>query len=189
MPTPTDGPSITRSSPDPLWQKQIWQKDLYNQLCRVAHRFLRRRTSPSTLQTRDLVGEAYLRLANRKVTEFRGRTHFLATASAVIRQVLQAHERARKAHKRGGGKRRVELTTEQEPCNEPSLDLMSLRLALRRLQRLSPRQCRVVELRFFGGMTEPQIADALGITERTVQRDWVAARAWLQRELQAGGTG
>src|SRR5688572_7494773 len=153
---------------------------VYEDLRRVARRQLDREGGGHTLQTTALIHEAYLKLAGGGAVGATSRAHFLAIAARAMRQVLVDYARRRKAAKRGGGVISVTLGDEAQPTDASAEDLLSLDDAL---QQLDPRQRQVIECRFFGGMEEKDIAEALGISERTVRRDWVKARAWLYREL------
>jgi RNA polymerase sigma factor (TIGR02999 family) len=152
---------------------------IYDDLHRLAHRQLNREGGGHTLQTTGLVHEAYMKLAGGKVSAA-SRSHFLAIAARAMRQVLVDYARRRKAEKRGSGVAAVTLNDGEQGMEVSTDDLLALDEVL---EQLEPRQRQVVELRFFGGMEEKEIAEALGISERTVRRDWVKARAWLYREL------
>jgi RNA polymerase sigma factor (TIGR02999 family) len=158
---------------------------MYEDLRRVARRQLDREGGGHTLQTTALVHEAYLKLAGGMVSAT-SRAHFLAIAARAMRQVLVDYARRRKAAKRGGGVISVTLGDEPTPVDTTAEDLQALDEAL---QQLDPRQRQVIECRFFGGMEEKDIAAALNVSERTVRRDWVKARAWLYQALYPGGEG
>ena len=152
---------------------------VYEDLHRLAHRQLGREGGGHTHQTTGLVHEAYMKLAGGKVNAA-NRSHFLAIAARAMRQVLVDYARRRKAEKRGSGVAAVTLNDGEQGMDVSTDDLLALDEVL---EQLEPRQRQVVELRFFGGMEEKDIAEALGVSERTVRRDWVKARAWLYREL------
>jgi RNA polymerase sigma factor (TIGR02999 family) len=152
---------------------------VYEDLRRVAHRQLDREGGGHTLQTTGLIHEAYLKLAGGGLSAT-SRAHFLAIAARAMRQVLVDYARRRKAAKRGGGVVSVTLADEPQAADASAADLLALNEAL---EQLDPRQRQVIECRFFGGMAEEDIAVALGVSERTVRRDWVKARAWLYRSL------
>lgn len=155
---------------------------VYAELHRIAARYARRERSGHTLQPTALVHEAYMRLVgdDRRWTD---RRHFFAVASSLMRNILVDYARSRNAAKRGGGAR-VELKDSDRSQPPGRLeDLLSLDEALSRLSKLDERQCRIVEMRFFGGLSEEEIAEVLGISARTVKRDWTLARAWLHNEL------
>lgn len=156
---------------------------LYEELRRVAHRQLRAERAGHTLCTTALVHEAYLRLVDQTRAQWVNRAQFLSVAARAMRRVLIDYARRYRAGKRGGGWDRLDLDDVDVPVAERAESLLALDDALERLTVLNPRLTQVVECRFFGGMTEPEIADALGLTERTVRRDWVKAKAWLHDEL------
>jgi RNA polymerase sigma factor (TIGR02999 family) len=153
---------------------------VYDDLRRLAHRQLGREGGGHTLQTTGLVHEAYLKLIGGGELGAANRAHFLAIAARAMRQVLVDYARRRKAEKRGGGVVCVTLNDGEQGMDVSSDDLLALDDVL---EQLEPRQRQVVELRFFGGLEEKEIAEALDVSERTVRRDWVKARAWLYREL------
>jgi RNA polymerase sigma-70 factor, ECF subfamily len=156
---------------------------IYEDLRRVAHRQLDREGGGHTLQTTALIHEAYLKLAGSGSVSASSRAHFLAIAARAMRQVLVDYARRRKAAKRGGGVISVTLGDEPQPADASAEDLLALDEAL---EQLDPRQRQVIECRFFGGMDEKDTAVALGVSERTVRRDWVKARAWLYQSLYSG---
>jgi len=156
---------------------------IYEDLRRVAHRQLDREGGGHTLQTTALIHEAYLKLTGSGSVSASSRAHFLAIAARAMRQVLVDYARRRKAAKRGGGVISVTLGDEPQPADASAEDLLALDEAL---EQLDPRQRQVIECRFFGGMEEKDIAAALGVSERTVRRDWVKARAWLYQSLYSG---
>lgn len=159
---------------------------VYADLKRMAARFMRRERLGHTLQPAALIHEAYAKLADSSKIQWRGRTHFLSVGARVMRRVLIEHARAHGRQKRGGGWRRVTLAESVMPGFDRNLDpedLLWLNDALEKLDRFDERQARVVELRFFGGLTVSEVADSLGVSKRTVEGDWTHARAWLKREL------
>ncbi len=153
---------------------------VYEDLRRLAHRQLGREGGGHTLQTTGLVHEAYLKLSGGSGVGAANRAHFLAIAARAMRQVLVDYARRRKADKRGGGVIAVTLDDGEQGMAVSTDDMLALDEVL---EQLEPRQRQVVELRFFGGLEETDIAEALGVSERTVRRDWVKARAWLYRAL------
>lgn len=156
---------------------------VYDQLRAIAHRRLGARGG-GTLSTTELVHEAYLKLVDQSHAHWQDRAHFLALASVAMRHVLVDRAKARAAVKRGGGQRRVSFEEGSlGPDSQPEA-LLQLDEALERLAAAEPRLARVVECRFFGGLTEEEIADVLGVTVRTVQRDWAKARMLLRRALE-----
>jgi RNA polymerase sigma factor (TIGR02999 family) len=156
---------------------------VYDELRRIAHRELRRERPDHTLTTTEVVHEAYLKLAEHQRVTSGEQVRFLAVAATAVRRALVEHARRRDAAKRGGGQRPVTLDEEAIADAGGSEELLSLDDALSRLAALDDRLARVVECRYFGGLTEEETASALGVTSRTVRRDWVKARAWLYREL------
>lgn len=155
---------------------------VYEELRRIARRHLRRERPDHTLQTTALIHEAYLRLVDQGTAQVRDRCHFVALTSHLMRQILVDHARARLAKKRDGGCR-VTLA-EDIPAVEPQeIDVLAIDDALTRLGALDPQQARVVELRYFGGLSIRETSDALGVSEATVKREWATARAWLHREI------
>ena len=155
----------------------------YHELRAIAHRRLAARGPAGTLSTTALVNEAYLRLVDQSRAGSYERAHFLAVASLAMRHVLVDRARERVALKRGGVRQRVTLDDTHLAVDAEPDALLELDDAMRRLADFEPRLARVVECRFFGGLTEPETAEALGITVRTVQRDWVKARVLLRRAL------
>ena len=156
---------------------------VYDELRRLAASYLRRERPGQTLQPTALVHEAYLRLMKDRPDRWQNRAHFCAIAAHSMRQILIERARARGAQKRGGAQPRVTLDEALVPGQAPSVDLVALDEALERLERLDPEQARLVELRFFGGLTIEETAEAMDISPATVKRHWTVARAWLAREL------
>ncbi len=162
---------------------------VYDELHRLAAHYMGGERREHTLQPTALVNEAYLRLVDSSQVDFRGRRHFVAVSAQAMRRILIDHARARARVKRGGGWDRVTLAQTVAEDNQGDLDreqLLSLNGAIDRLSKLDARQARIVELRFFGGMTVAEIADVLEVSKRTVGGDWAHARAWLKRELASG---
>jgi len=162
---------------------------VYEQLRRIAHRQLRAEPAGHTLSTTALVHEAYLKLVDQTRAEWQDRGHFFAVASGAMRRILVDYARRYRAARRGGGDdgapvRPISLDNTEIPAAERADALVALDEALERLGRLDERQARVVECRFFGGLSEAETAAALGISQRTVAREWVTARGWLYQELQ-----
>lgn len=156
---------------------------LYDELRRLAQGYISAERSGHTLEPTALVHEAYLRLVELDRLDWRGRAHFLGLAARVMRQVLVDHARRHRAAKRGGGGRRVTLDDAAWAPEPRPTDVLKLEEALRELQEVDPEKCRIVELRFFGGLTVEETAEVLGVSPRTVKRGWRAARTWLAREL------
>jgi RNA polymerase sigma-70 factor (ECF subfamily) len=155
----------------------------YRELRKIAAGHLRREQSARSLQTTDLVHEAYLRLAAQAGAPWRDRAHFFQIAAHVMRQILIDRARKRHAGKRGGGVPEISLDKALNIAAARSADLLALEEALSRLQQVDGRQCQVIEMRFFAGMAEDEIADVLGVSARTVNREWRMARAWLYKEM------
>ena len=156
---------------------------VYGELRRAAERLLHGERPGHTLQPTALVHEAYLKMCGQVELDLQNRAHFFGVAARAMRQILVDHARRRKAAKRGGGVEPTVLSDEHMGLDIPMDELLSLDDALDRLDRLSPRLRQVVEYRFFGGLTEDEVAEVLGVTPRTARRDWAKARAWLHKEL------
>jgi RNA polymerase sigma-70 factor (ECF subfamily) len=160
---------------------------VYDELHALAANYFRRQPPDHTLQPTALVHEAYLRLVRQEDRVWESRAHFMAVASKAMRQILVNHARRRAAARRGGNLRRLTLQVELTPAPQQEVELVALDEALKKLALLSERVGRVVELRFFGGLTVDEVAHVLGFSKRTVEGDWRTARAWLARALSAGG--
>ena len=156
---------------------------VYDELRRIAHRHLTRESTGRTLSTTELVHEAYLKLIDQTRVEWQGRAHFLGVAAVAMRRILVDRARGRRRLKRGGAQTPVPLESIDLSTDERADLVVALDEALDRLRQLDERQARVVECRFFGGMTEEETAEALGVALRTTRRDWVKARSWLYTEL------
>jgi RNA polymerase sigma factor (TIGR02999 family) len=156
---------------------------VYDELRRIAHAQLRRERFGHTLDTTALVHEAYLRLAVQTAAEWTDRSHFFGVAANAMRRVLVDYARRYCAEKRGTAPRRVSLTDSMLITEERADTLLAVDEALTELARIDPRLSRVVECRFFAGLTEEETADVLGVTARTVRRDWTKAKGWLHRTL------
>lgn len=156
---------------------------VYQELRRLANGYLRRERQDHTLEGTALVHEAYLRLIDQNQVEWRSRNHFYALAAELIRRILVDHARARVAAKRGGASIKLSLDESLTPAQEKEQDLVSLDDALNALAAADSQQSRIVELRYFGGLTIEETADVLGISPATVKRDWVMAKAFLKREM------
>lgn len=157
---------------------------VYSELRRVARNCMRRERADHTLQATALVHEVYLRLVEQSPVDWQGRAHFFAIAAQMMRRILIDHARGHLREKRGEGKRPLSLNEALAFAPQQSLDLIRLNDALERLTKLDSRQGKIVELRFFGGLTVEQTADVLGISPKTVKRDWSMAKAWLHGELK-----
>lgn len=154
------------------------------ELRRIAERYFQREDSGHTLQPTALVNELYLRLVDRRSVNWKNRAHFFGFAADTMRHILVDHARARRAAKRGEGVRPRPIDEVTAIVAPQTFDFLGLDAALRRLARLDPRQERVVVLRVFAGLTHEEIAGNLGVTSRTVKRDWRTARLWLHKELE-----
>lgn len=180
-----EAPTPGAETPTDVVQESLDQlvTQAYDELRAIAHARLAARGG-GTLSTTALVHEAYLKLVDQSHAGWRNRAHFNAVASLAMRHVLVDCAKARHALKRGGTRRRITLDDEELSVDDQAEALLQLDEALHRLAELDPRLARVVECRFFGGLTEEEIAEALGVTVRTVQRDWTKARVLLRRVLE-----
>jgi len=160
---------------------------LYKELHALAHAQLRRRSRQESLATTGLVHEAYLKLANQSRLDLRDRGHFLALAARAMRQVVVDYARRRATGKRGGHAFAELLEENKLAADVPSVHILAVDEALSRLEGLDPRLSRIVDMRFFAGFSVEETASALGMSERTVKRDWQKARAFLYAELRSGG--
>jgi RNA polymerase sigma factor (TIGR02999 family) len=156
---------------------------LYDELRRLAARQFRGQPANHTLQPTVLVHEAFLKLVGHRADEWKDRKHFFAVAATAMRQILINHARAANADKRGGGERPVLLNEEVVGSAGQNLDLLDLNDALEQLADIDPRKHRVVELRFFGGLTVPEVAEVLGLSVTSIESEWRAAKAWLSAAL------
>jgi RNA polymerase sigma-70 factor (ECF subfamily) len=158
-------------------------KLVYDDLRRLARNYMQQESKGHTLQPTALVNEAYLKLIDQTRVDWRGRSHFFAVGAQAMRRVLVNHAKSKKRLKRGGGGRRVSLDEPLAVSADRDEDVLALDEALEKLATLDPRQAKLVELRFFGGLGAEETAEVLGVSKRTVERDWTACRAWLRREL------
>ena len=156
---------------------------VYDELRRIAAAYLRRERPDHTLQPTALVHEAYLRLVDQSEQNWQNRAHFLGIGAHLMRQILVDHARKRRAEKRGGGEQPVTLDDLALPGFKQPEEILAIDQALARLEQLDERQSKIVELRFFGGLTEKEIAECLGVSDRTVKREWSVAKAWLYAEI------
>jgi RNA polymerase sigma factor (TIGR02999 family) len=161
---------------------------LYDELRRLAQARVAQEASGQTLDATALVHEAYLRLTDGTEVQWDGRAHFFGAAAEAMRRILVEHARARGAKKRGGGRRRVEAPDLAAVCADDAA-LLALDEALTELEALDSRMARIVKLRYFAGLSVQQTAEQVGVTTRTVERDWVAARAWLRSRVEGGDHG
>jgi RNA polymerase sigma factor (TIGR02999 family) len=159
---------------------------VYEELHQLAAHYLRMERCGHTLQSTALINEAYMRLAGQESHSIGNRAHFLGVAAHVMRQVLVDHARARRVAKRDPGAR-IELRDEDHPLVFGDVDTIALDEAMSNLGHLDPELCQIAEMRLFGGLTVEESAAALGVSPATVKREWAAAKAWLTRELDAGG--
>jgi len=158
---------------------------VYGELRRLAGNYLRRERQNHTLQPTALVNEAYLKLIDQKRVRWQNRAQFFGVAAQMMRRILVDHARQHKAEKRGGSdQQRLSITNAETIVKKPELDLLALHEALEELTLMDPQQGRIVELKFFGGLSIEETAEVLGIGHATVERDWKMARAWLRRKLE-----
>jgi len=156
---------------------------VYREMRRLAGYYLRQERPDHTLQPTALVHEAYLRLVGEKEIDWQSRAHFFGIAAVRMRRILVEHARSRQAAKRGGGEYRLSLSEANRMAEKRDVNLLALDDALRRLEELDLQKSRIVELRYFGGLTIEETAEALRISPSTVKRDWMLARAWLRSEI------
>ena len=161
---------------------------VYERLRGLASSYLRKERRHHTLQPTELVHEAYLNIVDHRTVTWQDRAHFVAVAARAMRRILVEHARRRGALKRGGDRQRVPLQDTLALSGRATVDVLGLDEALGGLEQLDGRMARVVELRFFGGLNNEETAASLGVSVRTVENDWFAARAWLHRELKKGET-
>jgi RNA polymerase sigma factor (TIGR02999 family) len=162
---------------------------VYRELRRRAHRYMIGERAGHTLQTTALVNEAYLRLVNSKDVRWQNRAHFFAVSAQLMRRILVDFARSRGYQKRGGVAQQVELDEAAVVADDRGTEMVALDEALKALAELDARQARVVELRYFGGLSDAETAEVLKVSVGTVRRDWTLARAWLNRELTKNGDG
>jgi RNA polymerase sigma-70 factor (ECF subfamily) len=158
---------------------------VYDDLRRLASGYMRREPADHPLQPTALVHEAYLRLIDQDKVKWRNRAHFYGVAASMMRRILVDDARSRRADKRGGGWERVTLDEELTPAAPRDVDVLGLNQALERLAAFDPQQARIVELRYFGGLTIEETAEVIGISSATVVREWTIAKAWLRADLSA----
>ena len=170
-----DGDSSARERLMPL---------VYDELHRLAGRYLKRERANHSLQPTALVNEAYLRLVDQQKVEWQNRAQFFGLAARLMRNILVDHARSRQAAKRGGQDYRISFESIHQPGINPEVEFIAVNEALERLEIFDPQKARVVELRFFGGLSIEETAEVLQIGHATVERDWKLARAWLRRELE-----
>ena len=156
---------------------------IHQELRRLAHHYMSRERTGHTMQTTALVNEAYLRLVNREGVNWQNRAHFFAIASQLMRHILVDHARSHAYAKRGGGAQTISLDEAMVVSQERAADVVALDDVLKELAHIDPQQSRIVELRFFGGLTIEETAVVLGLSPATIKREWSTARAWLYHEL------
>ncbi|MGH9802738.1 MAG: sigma-70 family RNA polymerase sigma factor [Blastocatellia bacterium] len=156
---------------------------VYDELRGLAKRYMRRESSTHTLQTNALVNEAYMRLINQQNVDWQNRAHFFAIAAQVMRHLLVDHARSKQYANRGGGAVQVTLDESVAVSDGNQVELLALNQALERLEKIDDRKSKIVELRYFGGLSSEETAKVLGVSEITVKREWAKAKAWLFREL------
>jgi RNA polymerase sigma factor (TIGR02999 family) len=195
-----EGVRVPESSPQPVSALLIkWRAGdpealqaliplVYQELRRIAQHHLQQERPDHTLQSTALVHEAYLRLMKQGPAEIENRPHFLAVASRLMRQILVDHARGHRAAKRGGGGFKLEVDDAMSVQKTQSVDLIALDDALKELAELDSQQSRIVELRFFGGLSIGETAEIVGVSPTTVKREWATARAWLRREVRRAET-
>jgi RNA polymerase sigma factor (TIGR02999 family) len=160
---------------------------VYDELRRMARNYMRRQPSGHTLQTTELIHEAYLKIAGRDGQNFQNRAHFFAVAATAMRHILVDYAKSKQRNKRGGGQYRVTLADADAVSYGRSEEILALDDALRTLEKIDERRSRVVELKFFGGLTVDEITEVLKVSPETVKRDWQFAKVWLLRELAKAG--
>lgn len=156
---------------------------VYDDLRSLAQRLLKRETTGHSLQATDLVNEAFLKLVNQTQVTWQGKTHFFAVGAQAMRRILVDHARTKHRQKRGGRRRKLELRDDHALTADEPDEILAIDEAITKLSALDPNHARMVELRFFGGLGNAEIAEILAVTSRTVERHWVMVRAWLRREL------
>jgi RNA polymerase sigma factor (TIGR02999 family) len=156
---------------------------LYDEFRAMARHYLGRESPGHTLQPTALVNEVYMKLVDQTRVDWKGRTHFFAIGAQVMRRVVVDHARRKRRAKRGGGLQRVSLAALPTVSAHRETDVLAVHEAIEELAKLDPRQAKIVELRFFGGLTVKEVAEVLGVSQRTVEADWTMIRAWLRRRL------
>ncbi|PYS56944.1 MAG: RNA polymerase subunit sigma-70 [Acidobacteria bacterium] len=156
---------------------------IYSELRQLARHYMSRERPGHTLQTTALVNEAYMRLVNRKGVHWQNRAHFFAIAAQLMRSILVDHARSHTYAKRGGGAHKIALDDAMAVSQQRAADVVALDDALKRLAEIDPQQSRIVEMKFFGGLTIEETAEVLGLSPATIKREWSTAKAWLYHEL------
>jgi RNA polymerase sigma factor (TIGR02999 family) len=163
---------------------------VYDEMRQLAANYLRRENPGHTLQSTALVNEAFLKLVDQTRVNWQGKTHFFAVGAEIMRRILVDHARTKQRQKRGGDRQRIELHDDLKVSAQRDEDLLAVDEAILKLAERDPRQAKIVELRFFGGLTVAEVAEVLGVSKRTVESEWTMIRAWLRRELsdeESGG--
>lgn len=156
---------------------------VYDDMRALAADYMKREAPGHTLQPTALVNEAFVKLVDQRRVEWMGRSHFFAVGAQIMRRILVDHARGKKRAKRGGDRKRIELTDACQVSSHPNIDLLEIDEALTKLAKRDARQAKIVELRFFGGLTVAEVSEVLGVSKRTVEAEWTMIRAWLRREL------
>ena len=157
---------------------------VYDELHRLARRYMRRESPGHTLQTSALVNEVYLRLIDQTNVSWQNRSHFFGIASRLMRRILVDHARSHARQKRGGNAQRLSLDATAVLTKEPDVDLVAIDEALTRLAELDSQKSRIVEMKFFGGLTNDEVAECLNVSSRTIEREWRKSKAWLKGALE-----
>jgi RNA polymerase sigma factor (TIGR02999 family) len=157
---------------------------VYDELHRLARRYMRRESPGHTLQTSALVNEAYLRLIDQRNVSWQNRSHFFGIASQLMRRILVDHARSHARQKRGGNAQRLSLNTTAVSTKERVVDLVAIDEALTKLAELDSQKSRIVEMKFFGGLTNDEVAECLNVSSRTIEREWRKSKAWLKGALE-----
>ena len=160
---------------------------VYDELHRLAHRYMKRESPGHTLQTSALVNEAFVKLVDQRNVRWQNRAHFFGIAAQMMRRILVDYARSRSTAKRGGGAAQISLDESLIVSNERTAEIVNVHEALERLAEFDARKSQIVELRFFGGLSIEETAEVLGVSPGTVMRDWTMAKAWLHRELGSDG--
>jgi RNA polymerase sigma factor (TIGR02999 family) len=160
---------------------------VYDELHRLAHRYMKRESPGHTLQTSALVNEAFVKLVDQRNVHWQNRAHFFGIAAQMMRRILVDYARSRSTAKRGGGAAQISLDESLIVSNERNAEIVNVHEALERLAEFDARKSQIVELRFFGGLSIEETAEVLGVSPGTVMRDWTLAKAWLHRELGSDG--
>ena len=158
---------------------------VYKELRQIAKRYRAKERGEHTFQTTEIISEAYLRLAGQNATDWQDRSHFFAVASKMMRNLLVDHARSKQFQKRGSGAEKVNIDDVAVMSNSPDANIIALDEALVNLAKFDERKSRIVELRYFGGLSSQEVGDILGLSEITIKREWLKAKAWLYNELAA----